>query len=467
MVQILLNGDRRELPAPLTVRALLESLSIDARVVAVEVNRAVVRRHDHEKTWVTDGAEVEIVSFVGGGAMCTLRRRSWLALLLAIGVSSASYSARVGAQSQPPQTQTPVLTEDTLVIYNGWAMLASGDLTKAASYAQAILNKYPNSIAGASLSVEVEIVRGGGEAGLGAYERWLGSRRLEDGYLLRRAAHAILWDLAKTPEVGVEALQFLAADGDLEARNRLVLAMNTAGSAADTRALARIGDEGAIRRLIDQVEKLPSGNKMFHIQALVDSRSPLVIPTLTKLLSDKNYPQHIAAAAEGLGSLGAKATIPTLRQLYQDTKNTFLVRQMAAVGLYKMNDMTGLSLLQTQLALAEAPVIQVNFARFMAPLPGGPPPDPNWLKVVRGLTSNKDAAVRAQAAGILAPYDLDQARRTIEPLLIESDPAVREIAAQTMLDSIATDFSTIRRMLRATSSLTRVRAADRVLKLTR
>lgn len=68
MVQILLNGDRRELPGPLSVRALLDSLSIDARAVAVEVNRAVIRRHDHEKTMVTDGAEVEIVSFVGGGS---------------------------------------------------------------------------------------------------------------------------------------------------------------------------------------------------------------------------------------------------------------------------------------------------------------------------------------------------------------------------------------------------------------
>ncbi len=66
-MHILLNGERRELPGPLTVRALLDQLAIDARIVAVEVNRTVIRRDQHERTLVTEGAEVEIVSFVGGG----------------------------------------------------------------------------------------------------------------------------------------------------------------------------------------------------------------------------------------------------------------------------------------------------------------------------------------------------------------------------------------------------------------
>jgi sulfur carrier protein len=68
-MHILLNGERRELPGPRTVRALLEELGIDARVVAVEVNRTVIRRAQHDLTLVTDGAEVEIVSFVGGGTL--------------------------------------------------------------------------------------------------------------------------------------------------------------------------------------------------------------------------------------------------------------------------------------------------------------------------------------------------------------------------------------------------------------
>jgi thiamine biosynthesis protein ThiS len=64
---ILLNGDLRELPEPLSVRALLERLDIDPRTVAVECNRVVVKRSTYADTIVSDGAEVEIVAFVGGG----------------------------------------------------------------------------------------------------------------------------------------------------------------------------------------------------------------------------------------------------------------------------------------------------------------------------------------------------------------------------------------------------------------
>lgn len=66
-MQILLNGERRELPGPQSVRDLLHYLGLDARLVAVELNRVVVRREKHAETMVKPGAEVEIVSFVGGG----------------------------------------------------------------------------------------------------------------------------------------------------------------------------------------------------------------------------------------------------------------------------------------------------------------------------------------------------------------------------------------------------------------
>lgn len=70
-MHILLNGERRELAGPRTVRALLDELGIDSRVVAVEVNRAVVRRDRHADTIISEGAEVEIVAFVGGGSSAT------------------------------------------------------------------------------------------------------------------------------------------------------------------------------------------------------------------------------------------------------------------------------------------------------------------------------------------------------------------------------------------------------------
>ena len=65
---IRLNGESHELTGPLTVAALLATLDIDARRVAVEHNLIVVKRAAYDSTMVNEGDEVEIVNFVGGGA---------------------------------------------------------------------------------------------------------------------------------------------------------------------------------------------------------------------------------------------------------------------------------------------------------------------------------------------------------------------------------------------------------------
>lgn len=66
-MHILLNGERHELAAPLSVAALLEELGIDTRRVAVERNLVVVRRAVYSTEIVSDGDEIEVVNFVGGG----------------------------------------------------------------------------------------------------------------------------------------------------------------------------------------------------------------------------------------------------------------------------------------------------------------------------------------------------------------------------------------------------------------
>ena len=64
---ITLNGDAHELPEPVTVAALLRTLDIDARRVAVEVNLSVIKKTAYDTLVVGDGDEVEVVNFVGGG----------------------------------------------------------------------------------------------------------------------------------------------------------------------------------------------------------------------------------------------------------------------------------------------------------------------------------------------------------------------------------------------------------------
>lgn len=64
---ITLNGEHRAWPRAQTVDHLLQDLALDSRVVAVELNRMVVKRGRYVDTLVQDGDDVEIVSFVGGG----------------------------------------------------------------------------------------------------------------------------------------------------------------------------------------------------------------------------------------------------------------------------------------------------------------------------------------------------------------------------------------------------------------
>ena len=64
---IQLNGEPFDIAGPVTISALLATLNIDPRIVAVEHNVVVVKRQHYEDTFIKDGDEVEIVRFVGGG----------------------------------------------------------------------------------------------------------------------------------------------------------------------------------------------------------------------------------------------------------------------------------------------------------------------------------------------------------------------------------------------------------------
>ena len=64
---IRLNGEPHELAEPITIAALLATLGIDPRLVAVEHNLRIIKRDRYAETIVGSGDEVEIVNFVGGG----------------------------------------------------------------------------------------------------------------------------------------------------------------------------------------------------------------------------------------------------------------------------------------------------------------------------------------------------------------------------------------------------------------
>ena len=66
-IEVVLNGERRSIPAGLTVDRLLGFLEMDPSRVAVELDRAIVRKTDWSTTQVREGAQLEVVWFVGGG----------------------------------------------------------------------------------------------------------------------------------------------------------------------------------------------------------------------------------------------------------------------------------------------------------------------------------------------------------------------------------------------------------------
>ena len=66
-MKLLVNGELRELDDGVTIDALLASLGIDRRRIAVERNREIVPRAQHAATPLAEGDRVEIVTMVGGG----------------------------------------------------------------------------------------------------------------------------------------------------------------------------------------------------------------------------------------------------------------------------------------------------------------------------------------------------------------------------------------------------------------
>ena len=66
-IQVVVNGQTRRVPRGLDVAQLLKVLEIDPSRVAVELNRSIVPKPAWTATPVEEGAEVEIVWFVGGG----------------------------------------------------------------------------------------------------------------------------------------------------------------------------------------------------------------------------------------------------------------------------------------------------------------------------------------------------------------------------------------------------------------
>jgi sulfur carrier protein len=67
MIQIVLNGEAKTLPAAMTCAGLIAHLSPTGKRVAIERNGDIVPKSRHDQEWLADGDRLELVVAVGGG----------------------------------------------------------------------------------------------------------------------------------------------------------------------------------------------------------------------------------------------------------------------------------------------------------------------------------------------------------------------------------------------------------------
>jgi len=68
-MKLQINGEDRDFKSPLLLVSLLEQMGLKVDRVAVELNRSIVPRQQWAQISLNEGDKLEIVHFVGGGAV--------------------------------------------------------------------------------------------------------------------------------------------------------------------------------------------------------------------------------------------------------------------------------------------------------------------------------------------------------------------------------------------------------------
>tara|TARA_B100001121_G_C18535021_1_gene547900 strand:- start:599 stop:799 length:201 start_codon:yes stop_codon:yes gene_type:complete len=66
-MNIILNNTKEEIQDGITVQQLLHYKKINNKYMAVEINRNVIPKSDHQKYVIQDGDKIEIITAIGGG----------------------------------------------------------------------------------------------------------------------------------------------------------------------------------------------------------------------------------------------------------------------------------------------------------------------------------------------------------------------------------------------------------------
>jgi thiamine biosynthesis protein ThiS len=66
-MRVFINGETKEIAKEVNLLELLREFSLPQERIAVELNKAVVRKKDWANITVKDADRIEVVHFVGGG----------------------------------------------------------------------------------------------------------------------------------------------------------------------------------------------------------------------------------------------------------------------------------------------------------------------------------------------------------------------------------------------------------------
>ena len=67
MISVQINGEEKVFATEVNLEWVIDSLSLQNKKIAVEINEQIIPRSEYTKTLIKSGDNIEIVAAVGGG----------------------------------------------------------------------------------------------------------------------------------------------------------------------------------------------------------------------------------------------------------------------------------------------------------------------------------------------------------------------------------------------------------------
>jgi HEAT repeat protein len=355
------------------------------------------------------------------------------------------------------QAQAPRPQSDAQTLSRGWAALATGRRDEAASLADGILKRKPQSHAALSLKLEALSTGSQPLRALDAYEQWLpkGGRNVDDRGLLEPIALGILRTITTDADAATssKALQILASTGDSEAEQSL-RKRSSEGDQTAALALATAGDPAGITGLQTLVAA-GSGRDTSAAIAALAAHGGLTMAVLDTLIKDR-VPMNRAAAARALGSMAGQDAEQRLAQLSQDPDP--LVRMSVTLAQAKKGDEKALADARGMLA-SEVPDLRLIAAEALeSTLPQ------EAEQATRPLLTNRDGLNRFRAAAIVGRADPAAVQSVLLEGLMDKNPLIQQESARIVAKTLPQNLVLLRQLLRHADRTIVVSAAGAIVR---